>query len=215
MFVIKPLGGLCNCLRVVFSCYSYCKEKNLDLVVIWKVTSACNGFFLDYFKPIKNINFIKNNNKYNINYSSCYPYKNYKPNYEKLELLPKLKNIINNKISILNNNYISVHIRRTDQVNPAKKNNRFITDEMFIKYIDSYENKKNIYIATDNKQTYDFYKKKYNTLIKFNYHNELKGLRKTSLNDSIIDLYMCVYSDNFMGTVYSSFSDLIMNLKNS
>lgn len=34
MFVIKPLGGLCNYLICVFSCYSYCKEKNLKLVVI-------------------------------------------------------------------------------------------------------------------------------------------------------------------------------------
>ena len=49
MYVIHPRGGLCNYLRVVFSYYIKARKLNQELVVIWKITSECNGFFLDYF----------------------------------------------------------------------------------------------------------------------------------------------------------------------
>ena len=38
-------------------------------------------------------------------------------------------------------------------------------------------------------------------------------MRKTSLKDAIIDMYMCVYSNDFMGSDYSSFSDIINRLR--
>ena len=37
--------------------------------------------------------------------------------------------------------------------------------------------------------------------------------RHTSLLDSIIDLYMCVNSEKFMGTKYSSFSETINQMR--
>lgn len=140
--------------------------------------------------------------------------KNFKPNYSKLKLKPYLKNIILNKIKILNKNYISVHIRRTDHIQNAKKNNCYTKDQLFFNFLDKIYDK-DIYIATDNKITYDIFKKKYEKRIKFDYHKVNKySLRKTSLCDAIIDIYMCVYSDNFMGSGYSSFSEFIIALKN-
>ena len=55
IYVIKPSGGLCNYLRVIFSYYQYAQKINKKLVVIWTVTRFCNGFFLDYFEPVENI----------------------------------------------------------------------------------------------------------------------------------------------------------------
>ena len=40
-----PTGGLCNYLRVIFSYYEYAKTINCKLIVVWKKTNACNGFF--------------------------------------------------------------------------------------------------------------------------------------------------------------------------
>ena len=214
MYVIKPNGGLCNYLRVVFSYYIKARKLNQELVVIWKITSECNGFFLDYFMPIKNITFKKeNNDKLKINYCGCYANKNYKINYSMLELLPELKNIILSKMDILNNNYNAIHVRRTDHTNLAKKKNKYTSNEMFFEFIDKNKDNKCIYIATDNQKTYNEFKDIYKDNIKINYHNEINGLRKTSLKDAIIDLYMCVYANNFMGSGYSSFSGLINTIR--
>ena len=124
--------------------------------------------------------------------------------YDKLILKPYLKDEIKKRMNILENDYISVHIRRTDHLKAIE----ISTDEIFIDFLDNFEDK-NIYIATDNKKTYDIFKKRYNERIKINYHEESESLRKTSLKDAIIDMYMCINSNNFMGSYYSSFSEFI------
>ena len=122
------------------------------------------------------------------------------------------------KIDILKNNYVSVHIRRTDLEESIKNTNLYLADEVFIDFLDKSDDNKKIYIATDNEITYNKFKNKYQNRIKFDYHKTYNDrLRKTSLQDAIIDIYMCVYSNDFMGTVWSSFSDLIkiLRLKNN
>jgi hypothetical protein len=215
MIIIKPTGGLCNYLRVVFSYYEYAIKNNLELNVIWIKTDQCPGYFLDYFEPIPRISFRNHVDKYiKLNYTGCSILKNFHPKYDKLKLKPYIKKIISDKLHTLNNNYISVHIRRTDNIVPAKRNNCFIDDQEFIDFIDKSDNNKNIYIATDNKVTYSKFKKKYQKQIKFDYHKtNNKSLRKTSLHDAIIDIYMCVYSNDFMGSKWSSFSDLIRSIR--
>ena len=221
MIVIVPTGGLCNYLRVMFSYYSLSLEKHEQLLVIWYKTSACPGLFLDYFKPIENITFEYDNTKnYKINYCGCSIHKENPPNYEKLELLPEMKSIIMTKCIILEHNYISVHIRRTDHSDSAKKNNVYTDDIDFINFIDKVVETQtstqtpNLYIATDNKNTFTSFKNKYKNVVKFDYHttNE-REQRHTTLKDSIIDLYMCVYSSQFMGSGWSSFTDLITTLR--
>jgi len=213
MITIQPTEGLCNYLRVIFSNYEYTRKNNLELNVIWIKTNACPGYFLDYFEPIPHVSFTKDINKYvKIDYKGYSRRKNFKPKYDKLKLKPYLKKIIFDKLDILNKNYISVHIRRTDHIRLAKKNKRYTDDEEFINFID--KSYKDIYIATDNKITYYKFKKKYPNRIKFDYHKTTNNsLRKTSLQDSIIDIYMCVYSDDFMGSGWSSFSGLIKALR--
>ena len=96
----------------------------------------------------------------------------------------------------------------------AKYNNRYTDDEEFINFLDKSDNNKNIYIATDNKITYNKFKKKYQNRIKIDYHKtNNNSLRKTSLQDAIIDIYICVYSDDFMGSGWSSFSRVIKSLR--
>ena len=215
MITIKPIGGLCNYLRVIFSYYEYTRKNNLELNIIWIKSSMCPGYFLDYFEPIPHVSFKKYIDKsVKIDYEGCSILKNSQVKYDKLKLKSYIKKIILDKVDILNKNYISVHIRRTDHIRLAKHNNCYTTDEEFIDFLDKSDNNKNIYIATDNKITYDKFKKKYQNRIKFDYHKRNKcRLRQTSLQDAIIDIYMCVYSDDFMGSGWSSFSGLIKKLR--
>jgi len=213
MLVIKPVGGLCNYLRVVFSYYKKACSENKKLIVIWEPTYSCPGFFLDYFKPVDNIIFYNYNlHNYPIDYVGCQILENYDPNYEKLKLLDEIEIIVNNKRQILGN-YIATHIRRTDHIDVAKANNQFTNDDSFYNFIDTNIENKNLYIATDNEETYNLFKNRYNNLIKINYHNTINNFRQTSLKDAIIDIFMCVHADNFMGSGYSSFSILIRTIR--
>ena len=211
--VIEPTSGLCNYLRVVFSYYSYCIKNNETLVVIWLKTSACPGYFLDYFKPLDNVIFEKNNDKnYKIDYKGSSCLENFFPIYEKLVLLEDLKLVIKNKQELLGN-YIAIHVRRTDHIKLAKLRNSYTDDSEFFEFIDKKRGNNNIYVATDNEETYNLLKCKYMEYIKFDYHTTVDALRKTSLKDAIIDLFMCVDSSEFMGSGWSSFSDTIKEIR--
>ena len=212
---VYPQGGLCNKLRVTLSYFKYAQTINKQLIVIWDITPTCPGFFLDYFEPITNITFLKNNNS---NFKIFYTGFSVYPDFSfyiipELKLLPIIFNEVQNKIDILEYNYIALHIRRTDHIIDAKTNNLYTTDEEFFNYIDN-NSTKNLYIATDNKDTYNIFKNKYTNKIKINYTNELyNSLRHTSIKDAIIDLYMCVYSNNFKGSGWSSFTETIEQLR--
>ena len=217
MIVIKPVGGLCNKLRVVFSYYLLAKYKNEILIVIWIKCNECPGYFLDYFEPIDGVIFTNNTQNLKIDYNGCEINKNYPPKYKELKLLPSLFQKIQHKKKLFNNNYIAVHIRRTDHAVLAQKNNSFTTDDDFMNFIEEENNNNsmNLYIATDNKETYNKFADKYKNMVKLSYHPTINGLRKTTLENSIIDLYMCVYSNQFMGSGWSSFSKTIVALKNN
>ena len=216
--VVVPTGGLCNYLRFVFSYHMYCKNNNKKLIVIWNVTDSCTFFFLDYFEPVENIEFLKNNDlNYNIDAWGCHWHNDYSPFnyylYDNLKLNSKTQKIINDVISQLGN-YISVHIRRTDHIASAKSNNCYTDDEEFINFINQYD-KYNLYIATDNRETQDKFLNLYGDKIKNINLIDPKNcsLRKTNGLQTIIDLYVCINSAYFKGSGWSSFTDFILHNK--
>ena len=85
MITIKPRGGLCNKLRVVFS-YEYARKNNLKLNVIWLKDKACPGYFLYYFEPIPHVNFTTHFNKsVKLEYEGSGTPKGFNPKYDKLK----------------------------------------------------------------------------------------------------------------------------------
>lgn len=231
--VIIPCAGLCNRLRFLMSYYTWAKNENKKIIVIWFVKDDCNGYFTDHFhidnnnvEIIENRNNISkkivyNNEIININdvfyplYKGFFWHPLYSPYstsiYDDLKLNLSIYEKIQAKVKMLHP-YISVHIRRTDHIKLAEKNNQFTEDDEFIKFINKYD-KYNLYLATDNLETqqkfYDLFneKIKFITLIDKNNNN----LRKTSLYDAIFDMYMCINSYKFMGSGFSSFTEYIIH----
>ena len=81
-FTIKPLGGLCNCLRVLLSCSEYCDNMGYNLLCIWNSWQN-NVNFTDFFQNIKGVSFT-NSHQGHVDYESCY----------KIRLLTKLKKFL-------------------------------------------------------------------------------------------------------------------------
>lgn len=135
--------------------------------------------------------------------------------YSELILLPHMKERINENIKVLDNNYIAIHVRRTDHAKAYKNKKPLTGDVEFMNFID---NKKecNLYIATDNADTFNKFKSKYSDRIKLqpNTFNKNK-LRQTTLKDAIIDLFMCSFAKDFKGSYWSSFSDQIKMIRES
>jgi hypothetical protein len=66
-----------------------------------------------------------------------------------------------------------------------------------------------IYIATDNKDTQDIFINKYNDRLIIKKIIPSKNLRQTSVQDAVVDIYICAGAKYFMGSIGSSFTDLI------
>lgn len=217
--IIKPKFGLCNRLRFMFSYIQKLKAENkfnnTKLIINWPKDKECPYFYLDCLVKIPNVTFIRSNkiNK-KINFSSGEYVKGYKGKNiinnilfsPRISILNEIKNIIN----ILKNNYISVHIRRTDHVGLAKKNNQYTDDNKFISFLK--KNKSyNIFLATDSLFTQKKFKKIFNHRIKYikwiNDKNSAK--RKTTFKETIIDLFVCAFAKKFMPSGYSSYSEFI------
>jgi len=205
---LKVNLGLCNRLRALFSFYEQCKETKETLYVDWTEDDICPGIFTDYFEPLENVVFQKNNKKpSNGRWSREFNpfdgkniYKDLKPKIEILDEINDLK-------KILKKNYLSIHVRRTDHVLFRKGKKIHVEDDYFFKFLDKSE--KRIYIATDNFETQEMYYNKYKERIKYIKFITSNKFRRTSLRDAIIDIYMCINSERFLGTPWSSFSSLI------
>ena len=175
-------------------------------------------------------------------YQWCEGYSPYKDHlerniYQALVPLPYLRNAIAGRISTLEEKYIAVHIRRTDHSVLARENNRYTEDSEFHEFIKKNE-PRDLYLATDNYKTQDDFLKRYSerikcikmvrrksgiatmlsrlgSLLKFSRpaQEREKSSRNTSVEDAVIDLFVCIYADKFMGSGYSSFSNFITYMR--
>ena len=211
-------SGLCNRIRYLFSLiHKIQKEDNgRTLKIIWPINEACMNTFESCFEPIDNVEFIyKSQDDYKIDYNgevSKHGFiANYSPKhipnfYSKLQINSNIKNMLKQQ----NNNleYNAIHIRRTDHCYLAKIHNQYTEDYAFEQFI--INSSLPVYLSTDNKETQKNYTKKYKDIIVYQYIQEDNNrLRKTSLEHSVIDMWMCIQSKEFMPSGYSSFSDLI------
>jgi hypothetical protein len=220
-YVIFPEGGLCNMLRVVFSWYAKALAEDKKLIVCWPITDACPGFFLDYFEPVSDIEFIKGYNPlYRYDYQGCGVLEEFNnPSmYDALCPRVNIKAIVDSNIAKLNFNsgcgFVAIHVRRTDHVRDAKMNNKFTSDEDFFEFLDKQLNKVNIYLATDNLETQRIFKARYGNRLKINkWITPRLDLRQTDIKDAVIDILTCAHANAFLGSGWSSFSDLINDLR--
>ena len=219
-------SGLSNRIRTILGFLHVCTINNKKLNVIWLEDNTCNGKFLDYFQPIDNVNFfdkiidqvdfigqstIENILKhYNLSVKTYELYSNIKLNND-------IENKVQNFVSLNNiHNLIGVHVRRTDYTGNfiGKFLNGSNSDNDFFDFIYKYSNRFAFFIATDNKETQNIYKNKYGKRALFySIIKNSKNLRKTTLENAIIDIFILSYCKKIKGTYNSSFTDFARLLK--
>lgn len=192
--------------------------------------SACIGNLLDYYEKIPNVDYIVDDTtldltkELKLKYMNTYLIEKYNTIstggevsnggdkkysgkwthlYKELNLKEYMQKIINTNKDKLGK-YIAIHIRRSDHRN--KEN-----DSKYIEFINKYP-EYNLYIATDNPTTQKVFYDLYENRVKIIYLNmkfRQSGSRYTTLEQTILDLHMCIESDIFYGTLGSSYSELI------
>ncbi len=214
---IKATNGLNNRLEVLLSYLHLSNKLNKKFKLYWPIDETCPDHFNNLFEDIPNVEFINNFKLSNIDFITHNPY-NYdyvKDNYYNL-LKPKehIKNKINLIINKLENNYIACHVRRTDFLKEKYAKDYIKLDEYYFNFIDKFEINKKIYLATDNYDTQQSFIKKYGNRIECKIIEKSNKLRQTSLEDAVIDIYVCANANDFIGTQKSTFSNTIINLRN-
>lgn len=227
-------SGLSNRIRTVLGFYYICKKQNKHLTVLWPTDEVCNGYFLDYYKPIPGITF-KNEyqhsediyftgqdtipsilNKHNFKHQKSISYYLYSILKVRDKIWEKIKSFV--KTNDIKNS-IGLHVRRTDFTGNFLNNciNGANLDQDFFSYVNNHKGKySNIYLACDNYKTQKIFKIKYKDNLKFFKHiNYNTNLRQTSLVDAIIDMYILSFCKYIKGTNNSSFSKTAKTLKSS
>ena len=123
---------------------------------MWIKDNTCNGNFLDYFKPIDNVNFIDFSKR--IDYKGQSTIENitsyYNIRYNKIRLYSNIRLNNINEIKIQEyiekyniKNLIGIHVRRTDYTGNfiGKLINGSNSDFEFFDYVEKYSKKNNFF----------------------------------------------------------------------
>ena len=201
-------SGLSNRIRTILGFLEVCNYYNKKLNVIWIEDNTCNGNFLDYFKPINNVNFINKNKNKKVDYQGQNTIENICSNYN-IGFDKKIDNLAKALMKIYKK---KMPIKIIGTRHGEKKYETLLTQEEFARTL----NNKNFFIATDNKETQDLYINKYKERVLF--YSKIKNttsLRQTSLENAVIDIYILSYNKRIKGTYNSSFTEFARYLKKS
>ena len=222
---IKPKNGLSNRLRTILGYRKKAIMEGKTLNVFWDTTNNdCLCHFYDIFEPIDSVVFIyKNDVRYHFvgenRYQTIIPGVSQKDVDDDYVNLIKPKPKIQNKIDVFVEKYdipntISIHVRRTDHTILARIHNNYTSDVEFDNFINKHSDKK-IFLSTDNYKTQEYFKNKYpdRILIYEDIKKDNKKLRKTTVENAVIDIFIASKSKKFKQSGFSSFSELILSLR--
>lgn len=219
--------GLCNRLRSITSVQVVSKYLNIPLYVNWPVTPECPDKYENLFEI--NINLAPHNQENALildgyfGYATVWEYQTLIPhihpnevnrqaieNMRKIEPLKHIKDIINRVSSKFTSETLGIHVRRTDHqqrlggkiLYTASLNN----DQILLNYLDDQPKWMQFFIASDNQESEEVLKSRYDSRVIVHNKKWVEGLRKTSMVDAVIDLYCLARTNRVVGTYWSSFS---------
>lgn len=231
-WIFKLRGGLSNRLRFIAGIEILVDifYPNKTPLFIWYKTNECNGLYEDIFEPKDNI--ITYTIGRPILPGTCDKAEKIINNFGLWKLdKTKIKNLIRTKYyeqfklrkdiiytidKFIDTNldgkryYDAIHYRNGSDFQKFLKDKNINTDKKiveFTKFMNTNSNK--VFLSTDCIETQKYFMKNFDKVYVYKPLIKTKNVRPNSLVDAIIELFICVYAKQFLGTHYSSFSELI------
>lgn len=206
---MRPIGGLCNRLRVIGSRLYKARAAGKTLAVWWWVTPECAAKYHDLFVNPPNDLIVYENTDCPVHVEvTCYVDKSmpvaawaalavntFKP-------ISVIQTRIDAVLDKLGPDFVAVHIRRTDH------NERYDEDAVYAQFAQKYP-ESNVYAAADNPRSIVTLKKSLGARLQYNGAFAKTGIRLTSISDAVVDLWVSSRATRFRGTYWSSFSEWI------
>lgn len=214
-FTIKPLGGLCNCLRVLLSCADYCDDMGYNLLCIWNSWQN-NVNFTDFFENIKGVSFTDFYQGH-VDYESCFEIsatgkeirsRDFTANLSQLKLKDEIQTKING-LPIARESFISCHVRRGDHTKIYRNIDYYysLIDNLSYNFI---------HLCTDDAHIQNEFSARYGN--KLWYYEKITKNKHISRNTSplstVVDLFLPLFAKDFIGTKGSSFTSFIEKSRN-
>ena len=205
---VRPIGGLCNRLRVIGSRLALARAAGKILSVWWWSSPDCPAVYRDLFmEPPADLIVYENVPCPQGVEATCYddrsaPVSSWAPvAMEIFRPVPSIQTRIDAALAHLGPDFVAVHIRRTDH------NDRYNEDAIYAEFAQRFSG--NVYAAADNPRSIVTLKKALGSRLQYNGAFSKTGIRLTAIADAVIDLWVSAAATQFRGTYYSSFSDWI------
>lgn len=206
---VRPIGGLCNRLRVIGSRLRAARDAGKTLSVWWWSTADCPVAFRDLFcEPPADLIVYENTQapkgiEVTCSTDPSIPVEAWAPTaLMAFTPLPAIQERIDAIRARLGSEFVAVHIRRTDH------NARYDEDAAYAAFAASYPGL-SVYCAADNPRSIVTLKKALGDRLHYNGAFTKSGIRLTTIQDAVVDLWVSSTAQQFRGTYWSSFSDWI------
>lgn len=216
--MVQPCFGLCNRIRVVLSYLAVARSQGRALHVIWLADDACPGHFLDVFEPLPGVRFVSRATRVDYAGARAHPAV---ANSWTLGLLSRprarIRTRVHQLVAQMPRDYTALHVRRTDHVAYARACGVFRPLRAYAAFARA-KRAAAVHVAADSASSVrairDSLRGSGARVVCASSHARAgAGLRHTSLDDAVFDLFACVYAQHFCGTPASSFTRAIEQLR--
>lgn len=198
---IQPYGGLCSRLRAMLGW----RDAHGSVTVSWFIRGECPGRFLDVFEPLPDAEFVKDFQSVRTNkpfadiLGDKYTLAREVAAYGELVPVLSIRLRLHALVAMGLRDWKGCHIRRTDH--PER---HAVPEQEYREWA----GESPVFLATDCPDVQNRWPKakKAATLNR-------PGLRKSTLNDAVADLFALALCKEFMGSPGSTFTDAVMILR--
>ncbi len=207
-------NGLCNRLSVMFAL----RKINGRVNFRWVDNDQCGGRFHDCFESIEGVDITYDAEPY---YDGRRPGKLVLAEFEFLyrDLRPvlALRKRVAENVAKMGGKFVAVHYRGTDLLPwMRRKRKPTTTTGALMDFIDTCDPSLQVWLATDDPTVPALFRERYGDRLHCHSFDEslTDENRKTSLADSVVDIYTCVMAEHFAGSYGSTFSRFIRQHRN-
>ena len=214
---VRPIGGLCNRLRVIGSRLVAARAAGVALTVWWIPHPACPALFRDVFETPAASDLIVRDGEMGGNgvETTCSVLAGADEDVwgpvilTALRPLPAIQGRIDSLLGLLGPSFVAVHIRRTDH------NSRYEEDATYLEFAKRAMGEGKVYISADNPRSIATLKRDLGDRLVYGGNFARAGIRLTTVADAVTDLWVSARAAQFKGTYYSSFSEWIDMMRRS